>query len=424
MKEKTEILWAYEHKDVLEDGHTRYRTGTNKLTSPWPNQSCKQDDLDLFYFRPKLIHYLEAVKQSLPFVFPISLRYFVGGHSTTLSAYRRQIVAFDWIPQEVLEACRREQCVLYFEDRYEGYPDWRGSQIKFFVDLAKRLRIGPDRIIISSGNAKMPYIAERYNTGITFVHEDWFRTEFWARKIHYNPRLEHFVENKNKLYLSYNRHWNDNRQYFVYDLWRSGLLNRGLVSFPAANEEQRNLMKHIEYWKHWTANIIDINEIVDSVDNFLSQLPIVLDNPTFENMAHQSNNQHYLDTFVSVVTETWGYNTTVFFSEKIYKTIMAEHPFMVLAGQDYLKYLRDLGFMTYHGLLDESYDQEPVEGNRARMIIVELKKLSNKSDQELADFWRNSRWVAEHNRHLLETDPEYGKNLYHALKNKYIHNWN
>lgn len=422
MTKKNEILWAYEHKDIIDQNHTQYRTGTNTLSSVWPNQSCKQDDLDLFYFKPKLIHYLEAVNQSLPFVFPISLRYFIGGHSTNLQDYRRQITAFDWIPHEVLEACRRYQCILYFEDRFEGYPDWRGSQIKYFADLAKRLQIDTSRIIVSTGNAKMPVIAEKYNTGVTFVHEDWFRTEFWARKLYYNPRLEHNLEEKHKTYLCYNRHWNDNRQYFIYELWKKQLLEHGLVSLPAATIEQRSYVKHHNYWKHWVSNMIDVTDILDHVDDYLDSLPLILDNPTFENMAHQSNNSHYKQTYLSVITETWGTNSTVFFTEKTYKAIMAEHPFMIFSSQHFLRYLQGMGFKTYSHIIDESYDDEPVEGNRARLIASELKRISKMNVEQLAWFWQSSRSVAEHNRLILETDPEYGKNLYDALCNKYIHN--
>lgn len=424
MAEKTEILWAYEHKDVIDQNHVTYRTGTNNLSSVWPNQSCKEDDLDLFYFKPKLIHYLEAVKQPLPFVFPISLRYFIGGHSTSVTAYRRQIVAFDWIPAEVLEACRNYRCVLYFEDRFEGYPDYNGLQVKYFNDLAKRLQIPTDRIIVSTGNAKMPEIAKTYNTGITFVHEDWFRAEFWDRKIRYNPPLEHDVDLKNKLYLCYNRHWNDNRQSFVYELWKAGLLDQGLVSLPAADEKQRMWIKSAEYWKPWVSNMIDVTEVTDHMDEYLGCLPLILDNPTFENMANQSNNAHYLQTYMSVITETWGDNTTVFVTEKTYKAIMAEHPFMVLSSHEFLKYLKFGGFETFHEFIDESYDEEPLEGNRARMIVAEIKKLSQKTPQELRDFWYDTKEIARHNRKILATDPGYGKNLYRALMDKYVVNGN
>ena len=44
-----------------------------------------------------------------------------------------------------------------------------------------------------TGNALLPSISEKYNTGITFVHEDWFRTEFTYRKIKQNLRIDHDV---------------------------------------------------------------------------------------------------------------------------------------------------------------------------------------------------------------------------------------
>jgi len=385
----------------------------------WPNQSCKEDDLELFYFEPRLIHYLDACNQEEPFAFPISLRHFIGGQSTQLKNFRRQLAAFDWIPIEVLDACRRGQCTLYFEDRFEGYPEWRGIQVKYFTELAKRLNIPTTCMLISSGNAKLEYVLEKYNTGLTFVHEDWFRTEFWDRKLQSNPPLEHDCKQKDYIYLCYNRHWNDNRQYFVYELWRAGLLDCGLVSLPAANEQQRRDIHNPLYWTHWVSNMLDSADAAAHADLYLDRLPLVLDTATFENMAHVSNNAHFLQSYVSVVTETWGDNTTAFFTEKIYKSITAEHPFIVLAGQHYLRHLRTLGFKTYDGLIDESYDLEPHEGTRARMIVAELKKLAAKSKDELDEFWLKTRDIARYNREVLGRDPEYGKNIYTAWQNKY-----
>ena len=411
---KPYILWAYQY--VLEG---RHYTGHINQDAVWPNQSCKEDDLELFYFEPRLIHYLDACKQHEPFIFPISQRHFTGGQSTQLANFRRQLAAFDWIPHEVLDACRRGQCTVYFEDRFEGYPEWRGIQVKYFVELANRLNIPTSAFIISTGNSKLEYVLEKYNTGLTFVHEDWFRTEFWDRKLQSNPRLEHNCSDKDFVYLCYNRHWNENRQYFVYELWRAGILDCGLVSLPQADEQQRRDINNPLYWSHWVASMLDMNEAAGYPPDYLNRLPLVLDNPTFENMAHVSNGGHFLQSYISVVTETWGDNTSAFFTEKIYKSITAEHPFMVLAGQHYLRHLRTQGFKTYDGIIDESYDLEPHEGNRARMIVAELRRISRMSKEQLNEFWLATREIAEYNRHQLSVDPEYGKNIYSVWANKY-----
>jgi len=427
VKEKAEIFWAYEHigpdQNYADYAYTptKYRTGCYQ-DSFWPNQSCKEDDLELFYFKPVLIHYMEAVGQSLPFVFPISLRHFIGGDVTNLEKYDKQLMAFDWVPNEVLDACRRNQCVLYFEDRFEGYPEINGSQTKFFSDLAMRLEIPTHRIVVSTGNALLPSISEKYNTGITFVHEDWFRTEFTYRKIKQNLRIDHDVDKKKKLYLCYNRHWNSNRQNFVYELWKNNLLNRGLISLPAATYEQHVRINQYDYWKPWVQKITDVTEILDNVSAFLSELPLILDSPTFENMADKSNTSHYLDSYISVVTETWGNNNTVFVTEKTYKAIMAEHPFMILSSQYFLRHLKNVGFKTYGDWLDESYDNEPIEGNRARMIVKELDRLSRMSTEQFRNFWQGTREIALFNRQVLEADYDYAKNLFTPLKNKYIYN--
>jgi hypothetical protein len=84
----------------------------------------------------------------------------------------------------------------------------------------------------------------------------------------------------------------------------------------------------------------------EDAETFMSMLPLLIDVDLKENMAHLLNEDHYLQTYVSVVSETWGFNSTAFFSEKIYKAILAEHPFIVLSSQGFLQYLRQQGFNT------------------------------------------------------------------------------
>lgn len=418
MTKKNKILWAYQHKE-LNNNHARYYTGHNAYDSVWPNHSCKEDNISLYVFDAELIHYKEALDQSEPFVFPISLRYFVGGLTTDSIIIDKQLTEFDWIPKDILTACRTGRCSLFFEDPFEGYPEWNGSQCGYFVLLAERLQIPLNSIIVSTGNAKLPEIAREYFPGLAVAHEDWFRTEFWDRKLQFWPRLQHRLEDKDKLFLCYNRHWNHNRQYFVHDLWRSNLIKLGLVSLAAPTPEERIQIKNPMAWSNWSHNMVDMLTRADGVDEFLDTLPLLIDVDLKENMAHHITLEHYASTYLSVVTETWAFNTTAFFTEKIYKSIMAEHPFVVLSGQHYLKYLRQQGFKTYSPYINEAYDEEENEFKRAQMIIKELERISKLSPTALEEFYLGTKEIASYNRSVLETNPNYGSNILKLWNNKY-----
>ena len=70
--------------------------------------------------------------------------------------------------------------------------------------------------------------------------------------------------------------------------------------------------------------------------------------------------------------------STPFITEKTYKPIAYYHPFMVLGGASTLAHLRNLGFMTFDHLWDESYDL--VEPWQARLKIIHNNLIKFKSD--------------------------------------------
>ena len=64
------------------------------------------------------------------------------------------------------------------------------------------------------------------------------------------------------------------------------------------------------------------------------------------------NNSHY-----SIVAETTVSNDYSHFTEKTAKPLVSKRPFIIFAGQYFLKNLRSLGFKTFDDVIDESYDE-------------------------------------------------------------------
>jgi len=67
------------------------------------------------------------------------------------------------------------------------------------------------------------------------------------------------------------------------------------------------------------------------------------------------NPEWYNQTCFSLVSETYTTDTD-FITEKTFKPIAFQHPFMVCGQAGTLANLQDLGFETYNNLFDESYD--------------------------------------------------------------------
>ena len=110
----------------------------------------------------------------------------------------------------------------------------------------------------------------------------------------------------------------------------------------------------------------------------------------------------YNQTAYTVITETNIENHYTFFTEKTCKPIMAERLFIMLGGQYYLRNLRELGFKTFDGIIDESYDLEPDNNRRWAMAIEQMKYLIK---QPQADILDKVKPIAKHNRQvMLETN--------------------
>jgi hypothetical protein len=72
----------------------------------------------------------------------------------------------------------------------------------------------------------------------------------------------------------------------------------------------------------------------------------------------------YNHSKISIVTETLADDPKnsgfpLFLTEKIWKPIICQQPFIVYGQRGYLKCLREMGFKTFDRMWDESYDDEP-----------------------------------------------------------------
>lgn len=114
----------------------------------------------------------------------------------------------------------------------------------------------------------------------------------------------------------------------------------------------------------------------------------------------------YNQTNYSLVAETNFENHYNFYTEKIVKPIMAKRLFVVASGQHYLKNLRNLGFLTFDGIIDESYDNEPDSYWRWTRAMEQVNWLCQ---QDPAQIITAAEHIVEHNRNLMFERNWYGE---------------
>lgn len=66
----------------------------------------------------------------------------------------------------------------------------------------------------------------------------------------------------------------------------------------------------------------------------------------------------YMDSSLLLINETIVYNLEFFVTEKTIKGLLSGRPFIVIGCYKFLEHLKNLGFLTWSSILDETYDEK------------------------------------------------------------------
>lgn len=163
-----------------------------------------------------------------------------------------------------------------------------------------------------------------------------------------------------------------------------GLLINNLVSFPAVCPHEREDVRDLLV-KH-------------RLPQLKTPLPLIIDHG--DNHAGASHRIDFWDQaqscFCHVVTETVYESTRIHLTEKVFKPIVLQQPFMLVSARGSLDYLRGYGFQTFDTLWSEAYDQAD-DDIRIKMIADNLEQINNWTPAELQDATYQAQSIVKHN---------------------------
>ena len=109
------------------------------------------------------------------------------------------------------------------------------------------------------------------------------------------------------------------------------------------------------------------------------------------------NINYYSQSNIELVVEGLGFDHDESFdpSEKIFRSIYMKMPFMVVSNKNFLGHLKGLGFRTFDGLIDESYDSLDSVEDRAEKVVEILSKIDVRKAREI---YHDSKEIRDHNR--------------------------
>jgi hypothetical protein len=110
-----------------------------------------------------------------------------------------------------------------------------------------------------------------------------------------------------------------------------------------------------------------------------------------------SNFDESADSLIYVPTETVYFGRRLHITEKTFKAIALEMPFVLVAPAGSLAYMRSYGFQTFGSVFDESYDDETDDITRIEKVVKLLKDLDNLTVKERQQIHQACLPAVEHN---------------------------
>jgi hypothetical protein len=187
----------------------------------------------------------------------------------------------------------------------------------------------------------------------------------------------------------------DHRVLFLYNVFKNQL-EHNHISAPRICPEERVDITSIA--QKYTNVYQDITNVFNT-----AQLPRLFAGEATQNMTScwLGNFTEAADSLVYVPTETVYFGHRTHITEKTFKAIALEMPFVLVAPAGSLAYLREYGFRTFADVFDESYDLETDDILRIEKIVNLLKQLDDLTEEQRQDIHRQCLPIVEHNyRHF------------------------
>lgn len=283
---------------------------------------------------------------------------------------------------------------------------------KFIYDLAKLFdlrKINPAQV----------YVIVMDNVHRNFLKK-WL-TDFGIHGVNifvYNHLLNHIIIENNldesfvKKFSMLSRNYRPWRTQLYCSLLKENLLDEFLYSFYNIQPYE----KRVYDVDSIIADLKNLNvtEIDSTITNWLKLIPYELPSNNVFNKWSNITYQAITSSDIHVVIEThydpFLNNNNGFYdrnyspnsiTEKTYKPMACNRPFIVFSTPYFLEDLRSLGYKTFSKFINEEYDLEIDNQKRLNLIIKEIKRINSLPPNEYNQLILNLKEICNYNLHHL-----------------------
>lgn len=337
------------------------------------------------------------------------LYYIFASTTSEISFYKRPV-------EDIVDELR---CAIdngYTRIIFDNMSEAMITEIVKKVELVIRLVKAPSSVkfyfTTSALNAKMSYLMDckiknktpLFEPIVISVFESVMKSSYRYYLQNSGSEIKYEIKNKEKKFVCFNKVPRFHRIMTVAKLLEKDLFQQGYCSFDGDND----LIDCIERFLP--------ENIATQFESFKNKLPLQLNITTNRSNPIdivEKDIDYHKNSYFSIVTETTFYknkikyftncNTlnSIFLTEKTFRPIVLKHPFLIVTRPGSLRFLRKLGYKTFHPYIDESYDTINNDDKRLQKIIDEVDRLCKFSNEEWIEWQHNVLPILEHNYNLL-----------------------
>ena len=249
----------------------------------------------------------------------------------------------------------------------------------------KTEQVLPGCIVTSEKNSEtVAQICDQYNipSAYYFFHGwaalDWYRG--YNQTFLMSSPQERVI---NKTFIMPNRIIAGQRQHrllMLYHIFKNNLKDNWISCPAICPAENIDITTAVKSLSNIYPDICD----VFSLQTFPMQFPGETDHPMHS--CWLSLFDESAECLLYLVTETVATGKRLHLTEKTFKPICLQMPFIIVGTRGSLEYLRSYGFQTFSSLWDESYDNEhddTIRLEKIAQLLLELDALPQKEKQKL-----------------------------------------
>lgn len=306
----------------------------------------------------------------------------------------------DVVPNQIMQEIRNGNIVLCIGAEYEVFMDIPEIIYDYLI---KELSIPAESILLLSPNAKIDEVitAIAISRNLPKINSKYmcvFERTVSSSSTNMIDTLQ--LKQYPKKFLCLTRRWRTCKLALISHLKIRNLLEDGFVSLQSfEGKTWENSWDYMMQLQDATTKSL----FAEHKNEIISLPNLILDDtdPNKMNPVTSALDKFYLNSYFSIVGGSIFYEqempNVAGICEKTFKAIQKKHPFILLSTANNLPLLHSMGYKTFDGLIDETYDRETDDNKRMQMIIDEVERLCNLNEAELETFLVESKKIVEHN---------------------------